>query len=454
MKALRIQLALLARLFRRPRSPAEGAEGQPRPFLILIAPLPGDAEGDTTARLIQALSGRKGLITRRITTDTIPDTPTGTAALGWARQVIIKEAGDVLLWGSVAGRLATLQLTSRPAEEPRLPNPALELPAVIEGPLADIVHTAVLCTIEAADAGQRLMLDELLPSAAAALEGALGKPPSGLNPRQQASLNALHGQLAIAMSAIEPQANWLERAETALESALKRIPQRDRQPLDEAALLLRTATVLVAKAERSGAEQDHDRAIAGLREALAAFPRESFPAEWAAEQARLGMMLYRFDLRTGRTDLLKEAIGCLQAALQVFGRQEAPRRWAELTMDLAQALQVYGDAVKSIEVLDKAASACRAVLELRPRDSDPAGWAAAMHALGTALFLRDKHDDDSSHLDEAADTLRQAAQAYQSLGLPRLAALSEKNIGHVERLAKARQERRARFDWAQLPKGD
>lgn len=454
VSAFRTYLARLLSLFQRPTDAAGAAEPQQRPFLVLVAPLPGDAEGDAAARLVQALSGRKGLLTRQIAHNKMPEKPAGAtamaAATAWARQILLDEAGDILLWGGVAGRIVTLRLTPRQNDDSRLPGLPLELPAAIEGPLAEIVHAAVLAAIEPADEAQRRLLHELLPPAMAALDDALKKPPAGLNPRQQGLLAAMQGQSAVAMAAVEPQKDWLDRAESFFDAATKRIPARERQPLEEAALLLRSAWLVLAKAERSGSEADHERAIAAYRDALAAFPRETFPAEWAAEQARLGITLYRFDLRTGRTDLLKEAIGCLQSALQVFGRHEAPRRWAELTMDLAQALQVYGDAVKSVEVLDKAVSACRAILDLRPRDTDPVGWAAAMHALGTALFLRDKHAADNAHLDEAADILRQSAEAYRTLGLTRLAGLSEKNIGHVERLVKARQERRTRFDWAQI----
>jgi tetratricopeptide (TPR) repeat protein len=458
VQALITPLAWLARLFQRPSAVTDAVAAQPRPFLVLVPPLPGDAEGETADRLVQALSGRKSLLTRRIAPPNIPEIPHTAAglaaALGWARQVLLDEAGDVMLWGGVAGRILRLHLTARPSNDARLPGPALELPAAVEGPLAEIVHAAVLGALEPAGDAQRHILNDLLPPAAAAVEPIVKKPPGGLSPRQQGLMLAVQARAAAAMAAVEPQKDWWEQAEAALDAALKRIPPRDRQPLDDPMLLRQLAAVLLAKAEQSGAEQDHERAIAACRTALEVFPRDAFPVEWAAEQARLGVALYRFDLRTGRTDLLKEAIGCLQSALQVFGRHEDPRRWAELTMDLVQALQVYGDAVKSVEILDRAVSGCRAVLELRPREGDPLGWAAAMHALGTALFLRDKHDDASTHLDEAALILRQAADTYRSLGLTRLAGLSEKNIGHVERLAKVRQERGARFDWAQLPDED
>lgn len=444
MKAFSRHLAWLAQLLQRslaelppPAAPVPAV----RPFSVVLATLDGDSEGEVGKRLAAALDGRKGLLVR----------PVAAVAADSARaaRLLAEEDADLLIWGAVHPKGVTLTLGVPHADAQGAFPVRLDLPPAVEGPVADMLHGAALAALEPRTEPQRRFLHDLLPPAMANCEAVAKKMPTGLNIRQQVGLVTAYGHLAAAMAAVEPAGDWLGKAEGAFAAALKRLPPKDRTPVDEAALLRHLAGVLTAKAERAGTEAAWEAAIAAARAALAALPRVGFPLEWAAEHNRLGVALYRFDLRTGRTELLKEAIGSFQTALQVFTRAEHPRRWAEVANNLAQALQVYGDAIKSVEVLGKAVDACRAVLDIRKREADPLGWAATMNTLGTALFLRDKHADESGHLEEAAETLRAAAEAYRALGLAKLAGLAEKNRGHVERLLKERAERRPRFDWAE-----
>lgn len=455
MRAFSIHLAWLAQLFhRRSALPALADPTQARPFIVVLAALAGDDDASAAAVLAQALDGRKGILARRHATVIAVDDalPLGAAAAK-ARQVLAEEQADLIIWGGTTDKGTAVFLTAPPDEENRpgafgIGN-RLELPATIEAPAADVLHAAVLAALSPHDERQRQLLAELLPDAAAACEAVARRLPPNFGQRQQVTALATFGHVAMAMATVEPAADWHGKAEAVFGAAQKRLPPRDKDPLEEALLLRQRAAALMAKAEKSGTEQAYEDAVAAARVALAALPRAKYPAEWAAEQNRLGLALYKFDLRTGRTDLLKEAIGCFQEAAKLCPRAEQPRRWANITETLAQALQVYGDAMRSVEVLDKSVAACTAVLEVRSREGDTLGWAAAMNTLGTALFLRDKHADQSEHLEQASDCLRQAAEAYRSLGLERLAGLADKNMGHVERLMKARRERRARFDWAQ-----
>ncbi len=448
-------LARIARLFMRRRQPAVAVVEQEmaRPLIVVVAALAGDVEGQAAAALRQTLEGRKGLVVRQSTIGIAVEGPPGPGTLGLtmikARQVLADEAADLVIWGT-AGKATNLHLTPLSDEDQR---PSLlqmdhrvALSTAFDGPAADVLHAAILAAV-AAHGEQRRLISEELPRAAAACEAVTRRFPVAFSPRAQMTALATFGHAAMAMAGIEPEADWPRRAEAAFATALKRLPARDLDPVEEAALLRQRASALSMIAERTGAEADHEAAIAATRDVLDALPKALFPAEWAAEQNRLGLALYRFDLKTGRTDLLKEAIGCFQAALQEVSRSEQPRRWADIMETLAQALQVYGDATHNVEILDKAVAACRAVLEARTRDGNPLAWAATMNTLGSALFLRDKHADESDSLDEAADCLRQAAEVYRNLGLGRQSGLAEKNMSHVERLAKSRRERKARFDW-------
>ncbi len=458
MKAFSRHLAWLAQLFQR-RAEAAGDPGAavgPQPFAVAIAPIDGDVEHAARQRLVQALEGRKGLLVRPAAEAPVLEKAEGAApfaaAAAQARRILAAEKADLLIWGAAAGRGIELFMTPA-GEEGRWVHlglgARLELPSGIDGQAPDLLHALALATVEPRNDAQRALLDELLRSATAVVEALLRRLPSGLTPRQQASVLSACGRVAAAMAAAAPDGDWLGRAETAYATALARLPTRDRTALDDVLPPRQRAALLSLRSEHSGEDADREAAIAAWREAVEALPRAAFPVDWAEDHNRLGLALYRFDLKAGRTDLLKQAVADFQAALQVHTRAEQPRRWAEVVNNLAQALQVYGDAIRSVEVLDKAVEACRAVLEVRTRETDPLGRAAALNTLGTALFLRDKHADESAHLDEAAETLQAAAEEYRALGLEKLAGLAEKNRGHVERLAKDRADRRARFDWAE-----
>ena len=59
-------------------------------------------------------------------------------------------------------------------------------------------------------------------------------------------------------------------------------------------------------------------------------------------------------------------------------------------------------------------------------------WAATQNNLGSALFLLGKLTGASEHLMGAAEAFEQARDTYTSLGAARLAAITEKNLAHVE----------------------
>ena len=100
--------------------------------------------------------------------------------------------------------------------------------------------------------------------------------------------------------------------------------------------------------------------------------------------------------------------------------------------NFAQAAQVLGKHLRNPELLEKAAEACRAALEVRNRDDMPMAWAATQNNLGSALLLLGKMTGESDHLLGAARAFEQARDTYTGLGATRLAAITEKNLAHVE----------------------
>ena len=165
------------------------------------------------------------------------------------------------------------------------------------------------------------------------------------------------------------------------------------------------------------------------------------PQEWASAQVRLGGTLYRLDLLTGQTELLREALQALQATLQVYSRTETPQRWAEIMHTVAQVLEVYGDQIKNTEVLQRAVDACYSVLEIRTRERGPLAWAATQNTLGGALFLLDRHSENGNHLAEAETALTSALEVFQAHGAKGPAKVAAKNLGHVRKLMETRKSR-------------
>ncbi|WP_142848720.1 hypothetical protein [Telmatospirillum sp. J64-1] len=444
-------LALLRQFLASLRSTKPAAPAQAATLSVLVCPLNNDVEGQAATSIAATLAGFEGFSVRQggkaLSVSNVRELSALAAAAMNARHLAAEERADVLVWGDVIndGESAILRFAApalpeddRPA--PFTPATCLDLPGELSDPLKQMLFATILTAAEPQDEARRQRQRELLPPLAQAVTPLVQRPPMDLNMAQQRSLLTCYGHISALMSLIEPKGDWIDRAVTVFGAAVKRMGRQD-PPVDGQMLEKSTASALMAKADRSKQPNHYEDAIAAYRRVLENLPRTAMPAEWAAMQNRLGLALYRLDLQTGRTELLKEAFVAFQSALQVHTRAESPQRWAEVMHNLALALEVYGDQMKSPDVLEKAIEACRLVAEVRSRESNPVAWAAVMNTLGSALFLLDKHSKGSEHLDEAADALRQAAEIYTALGARRPAAVAQRNLAHVERLLESRRER-------------
>ena len=143
---------------------------------------------------------------------------------------------------------------------------------------------------------------------------------------------------------------------------------------------------------------------------------------------RLGEALFRLNFESGDIEMLKHAISAFQSALQVYTRTKTPMRWAEAMNNLAQVTQVLGEQLKSAEALEKATQACRVVLEVRTKSKTPVLWAATQNNLGSALFLLGKMTKNLDHLQGAAEAFSLASSLYQSRGMDKMSAVTEKTL--------------------------
>jgi hypothetical protein len=321
----------------------------------------------------------------------------------------------------------------------------IELPPVLGDPQANLLYAACLAAADAGNEVQRAAVRRLLPLAAAPLEALAAKPPVALSMPQQRSLQQVYGHVCAACALVvapSQAGDWFRKAVDAYRAAEKRVGRTD--PAWETGLIHKQlAAVLTAWAERSKdqAQVHLEEAVRYWRLAGDVLTRATMPQEWAAVQTRLGVALYRLDLLTGDSELLRESLQALQAALQVHTRADAPHRWADVMNTIAQVLEVYGDQLKNPEVLKRAVDACRSVLEIRTRDRTPLAWASTSNTLGSALFLLDRHGGGLGHLAEADRILEAALEVFRTYGAKGPAQVAARNLAHVRKLAEDRKGR-------------
>ena len=450
-------LELIANLFKgkptpppAPVAPANAVE--PPSFTVVVAALGGDADGAAATYLNQSLSERPSLkvkaLGRVFQLDTLEDPSQVSGVLLNTRHAVAEENADLLIWGDVGKDGYRLRLATASGDDDRAANfgatTRIELPLNFPEPVSNLLFAAVLAAAECSTETQKVALRRLLPAAATAFEPLAIRPPVQMSMGQQRSVQQVFGHVATATALTVPAAEaapWFEKAVNAYRQAQRRLGRTD--PGWEAGLFHKgIAACLSARAER---EKEPvalwEEAITEWRQAVESLPRALMPQEWAAAQVRLGVSLYRLDLLTGQTELLREAVQALQATLQVYSRTETPQRWAEVMHNVAQVLEIYGDQLKNPEVLQRAVDACRAVLDIRTRERGPLAWAATQNTLGSALFLLDRHSEGGAHLVEAEAAMSSALEVFLAHGAKGPAKVAAKNLAHVRKVLETRKSR-------------
>lgn len=418
-----------------------------RTFRIALATVNNDVDGAWTRALAALLDNEPGIgieiLPSALQIEPGADQQQAAAAHAGARQILSREADiDLLVWGDVHADGYSLWFTPQgKADEDRPgsfgPFTTLEIPGDQEPPAADVLAIALLAALEPND-DRNVEQAMLLRAVQARLEGQLAGLPVTWTLEQQRTAMACCGHALSYLATVDPTGPWVQQAVEAYRGALLRC-QPELRGIDESQLHKHLGMLLAAQGDRTGDPAWIELAVAEFKSAIECLIPARYPQEWGGLQNKLGLALYKLDMMTGSSELLKEALVALQSALQVFTRQEAPDRWADVMHNLAQVLQVYGDQVKSTDVLERAIETARAALELRPMARVPLAWAASMNTLGTALFMLAKHSKGKVSLDEATETINGALEVYRQIGATRLAEVTEKNLAHLQKLAKRRQ---------------
>ena len=427
-------------------------------FNVLVSALRDDADGSAQAHLVELLSERPAL---KVTTlpkvfvfDT-PEDPVAAAALvSTLRHTVAMEGGHLLIWGDADAEGYRLRFSSAQPDDGAFGIVTrLELPRGFTEPLTQVFQAASYSTMEAVNERQKTWIRQALYAAVTEAEPVATRPPVQLSMAQQRSVQLVFGHAALAAAAMLPAADaalWCDKAVASYRSAQKRVNRID--PVWENGMIHRhVATALSQRAEKDAEPVPLlCDAASEWRQAIQSLTRASMPQEWAGAQIKLGNTLYRLDLLTGNSDLLREALQALQAALQVYSRTETPQKWAEIMHDLAQVLQVYGDQIKKPDVLLRAVETCEAVLNIYTRERTPLSWAAVQNTLGTALFLLDRHRGSAEHLPQAQESLESALEMFTAHGAKGSAKVAERNLEHVKKLAEKRKGHKVVDpDWSQ-----
>jgi tetratricopeptide (TPR) repeat protein len=416
-------------------------------FQIGIATVNNDIDGAWTRALSSLLDGHPAIKARilpiSLQIEPGADQQQAAAAAVRARQILSRESDlDLLIWGDVHEDGYSLWFSPQGKADEERPGcfnlfTALELTGDQEPPAAELLALAALAAIEPPD-DRRSTHAMALRSAEVPLSALSAIMPMSWNLEQQRCALAFYGHACASLALIDPTGPWAIQAVEAYRAALLRLPPDD-QGIDAAQLHKHLAILLQSQSERSPDPSWLEQAVAEFKAAVDCLVKARYPLEIGAIQNRLGLALYRLDLATGRPEFLKEAMIAFQAALQAFPRSEVPQKWAEVMHNLAQVLQVYGDQMKSAEVLERAVETVRAAIELRPRLTMPLEWASSQNTLGTALFMLAKHSRGTVKLDAANEAINGALEVYRQFGATRLAEVTEKNLAHLQKLAKQRR---------------
>jgi tetratricopeptide (TPR) repeat protein len=420
-----------------------------RTFQIGLATVNNDVDGAWTRALASLLDNEPGLSVKilpgALQIEPGADQQQAAAAQANARQILARDSDlDLLVWGDVHADGYSLWFTPQgKADEERPgafgPFTSLELPGDQQPPSADVLAMALLAALEPAD-DRKFEQAQLLRGIETRLveQQVLAGLPVTWTLEQQRTALACYGHGLAYLFAVDPTGPWAQQAIEAYRAALLRA-QPELRGIEEAQIHKHLGALMAALGDRSGEPAWLELAVTEFKSGIDCLVKARYPQEWGNLQNKLGLALYKIDMLTGRPDLLKEALVAFQSALQVYTRQEAPDRWAEVMHNLAQVLQVYGDHAQSADVLERAIETARAALELRPRARMPLAWAASMNTLGTALFMLAKHSKGKVSLEEATESINGALEVYRQIGAARLAEVTEKNLVHLQKLAKRRQ---------------
>jgi CHAT domain-containing protein/tetratricopeptide (TPR) repeat protein len=184
-----------------------------------------------------------------------------------------------------------------------------------------------------------------------------------------------------------------------------------------------------------------EKAIAHLDAALALWPRQAAPENWAVAHNNLGMA-YWARIQGQRADNQERAAAHFASAMTVFKREAYPVQWAQLQNNLAVMYwnRTHGD--KS-ENLEKAIAHFEAALTVFTKASHAHQWAAAQNNLGSAYRSR-RQGDRAANREKAITHLQAALGVFTRETYPHEWGQAQNNLAicYLDRVRGDRSENR------------
>ncbi len=419
---------------------------------VRISALEGEGGEQAAQHLISELSKRRGIRARAMNAKVALDFESDPVAAmrdlkKASERWLLDQGGDVVVWGAVVpgGQFVHLRFFVR--EDPSVDQfrmgdgwTLLILPMPLDMAASHRLHAVLLAALRTKQAGKLLTvrrdLDVLLLDAR---EQVLKDVP-GLDPLSRAEERATVARTFASAIRFKRRADDAQTAMSLFDTALETF-SAEKTPLEWAFAHRDRAFLGQFIAERTNDTSALEMSINDLEDALKVIGPNTFPHDWAAMNNRLGLALYRLDFDNGDAETLEHALHAFKNALTVYDRKSTPNEWAEAMGHFGQVALVIGRENRDPSMLLQAVEACNAVVSARDRRNMPLHWASAQNNLGSALFLYGRVAGDTSALEGARDAFRTARAIYVEKGAERLAAVAEKNLGHVDKAMSRRKKR-------------
>lgn len=426
---------------------------------VRVSALEGDGGEQAAQHLIAELSKRRGIRARtmnaKVSLEFESDPVAAMADLKRAStRWLLDQGGDIIIWGAVvnAGQLLHLRLFVRedpPVDQFRMGDgwTLLVLPMPLDAASSHRLHAALLASLRTKQAGKLLTVRRDLEVLLQDARDQLLQEVPGIDQLSRAEERTTVARTFASATRFKRRAEDAQTAMTLFDTALDAF-SAEKTPLEWAFAHRDRAFLGQFIAERTNDTAALETSIGDLEHALKIIGPTAFPHDWAAMNNRLGLALYRLDFDNGDAETLEHALHAFRNALSVYDRKQTPNEWAEAMGHFGQVALVIGRENRDPSMLLQAVEACNSVVSARDRKNMPLHWASAQNNLGSALFLYGRVAGDTSALEGARDAFRTARAIYVEKGADRLAAVAEKNLGHVD---KAMSRRRKKANPPELP---
>jgi len=405
---------------------------------VLIAPLSGEQSDPLTSRVLSALGRRVGMHVYK-TSHPIELPPEGSAPnrlsefAVQARQLLIAEKGDLLIWGRArqSGEIE-LYFVSLAVHQEDIPGnfdlmTRLPLPDGFGPEYADLLYGLCFAATVPTTPEKKEILDQHLTGVMSAAVAHIQPSMKGMNVGQSAAIHLCLANAITHVAAISGLNDHYAQAITHYRSVIEQF-EEDHNPLEKSMAQRHLGGVLQIISEKDKQAELLSEAVVYLESSLAGLTWEAFAWEWALINNRLGHIYYRMDVASTAENTLAKSLDHFSKALKVFNRNHTPRQWADARNGYAQAALVLGRDNKNIEVLQTAIKAFKSVLEVRRKGVAPLQWAATQNNLGSAHFMLGEVSRERESYEAAVESFELAHGVYELRSANKLAALTAKNL--------------------------